>query len=240
MMLLGIESATESIGVAISDGEGSTAVVRVAGRRRHAENLAPAIAQVLERLGVGLDRLDAIALDVGPGLFTGLRVGVATAKGLAQGLGIGVVGVTSLEILALAAFDGGWAGTVVPVVDARRAEVFVAQYGRGAGDGDLVELVAPSRHRPELVSDAVVRGEGAVLACGDGALRYREQFEAGRLTVAGATFGSPDPLALIRLATVRLDAGTAPLEAKDVTACYLREASAQINWVRRDPVQTGA
>ena len=151
MIVLGIESATESVGAAVSDGEGSGASFCVTGRRRHAENLAPAIAQVLERAGIGLERLEAIAVDVGPGLFTGLRVGVATAKGLAQGLGIGVLGVTSLEILASAAFEAGWPGTVAPVIDGRRGEVFAAHYARGLGPAELVELSAPARYWPERV-----------------------------------------------------------------------------------------
>ena len=75
------------------------------------------------------------AVDLGPGLFTGLRVGVATAKGLAQGLGIGMVGVTSLEVLARAAFDTGWEGPVVAAVDARRGEVFAARYDRDPAAG---------------------------------------------------------------------------------------------------------
>ena len=77
MIILGIESATESVGAAIGDGQGAGAALSVTGRRRHAENLAPAICQVLERAGIGLNRVDAIAVDLGPGLFTGLRVGVS-------------------------------------------------------------------------------------------------------------------------------------------------------------------
>ena len=142
MIVLGIESATDSVGAAVGDGEVLGAAFAVTGRRRHAENLAPAISEVLARSGIGLERVEAIAVDVGPGLFTGLRVGVATAKGLAQGLGIGVLPLTSLEILAAAAFESGWQGTVVPVVDA---------HAQHAGQGPQLELEVLFARRHHLL-----------------------------------------------------------------------------------------
>lgn len=247
MIVLGIESATESVGAAISDGEGSGAALCVTGRRRHAENLAPAISQVLERAGIGLERVEAIAVDLGPGLFTGLRVGVATAKGLAQGLGIGVLGVTSLEILAWAALDAGWPGTVVPVIDGRRGEVFAAHYARGGGPAEargggpaeLVELSAPARYRPERVApELAVPGDHAVLACGDGALRYRALLGTGQVSVAGDLLRAPDPSVLVSLARTRLEGGATLSSATEVQPVYLREADARINWVQRAPPST--
>jgi tRNA threonylcarbamoyladenosine biosynthesis protein TsaB len=236
MIILGIESATDVVGAAISDGEGSGAALCVTGRRRHAENLAPAISRVLEIAGIGLDRLEAVAVDLGPGLFTGLRVGVATAKGLAQGLGIGVFGATSLEILAWAAFEAGWPGTVVPVVDGRRSEVFAAHYARGAGPGELVALSAPCRCRPERVLADVAPGtERPVLACGDGALRYRDLLETERVSVAGLALAALDPVALVSLSAARLEGGATLSDATDVVPVYLREADVRINWVQRAP-----
>jgi tRNA threonylcarbamoyladenosine biosynthesis protein TsaB len=239
VIVLGIESATDVVGAAVDDGRGAGAALSVAGRRRHAETLAPAVSQVLERAGIALGQVEVIAVDLGPGLFTGLRVGVATAKGLAQGLGIGVFGVTSLEILAWAAFEAGWPGTVVPVVDGRRSEVFAAHYGRGAGPGELVELTAPSRHLPErIVPDVAGGSDGPVLACGDGALRYAEHLRTDRISVAHA-LASPDPVALVSLAMARLTAGAECGSATEVLPVYLREADARINWVQRAPVSSG-
>jgi len=212
--------------------------VRVDGRRRHAECLAPAIDEALRRAGTLIGSLEAIALDVGPGLFTGLRVGVATAKGLAQGLGIGVLGVTSLEILAAAAFDAGWPGTVMAVVDARRGEVFAAHYARGRVPTDLVELRAPGRHAPERVALEVAGARDLpVLACGDGALRYRALLEGTeRMSVAGQSLGAPDVGVLLSIALARLEAGAPLTAALDVAPVYLREPDARINWVERPVV----
>jgi tRNA threonylcarbamoyladenosine biosynthesis protein TsaB len=238
VIVLGIESATELVGAAVGDGNGGRAVLSVVGRRRHAETLAPVITEVMQQVGIGLGQLDAIALDVGPGLFTGLRVGVATAKGLAQALGVGVLALSSLEILAAAAFDSGWLGTVVPIVDARRGEVFAAHYGRGLGPAHMVELSPPGRHLPERVLlDVAPAGAGPVLACGDGVLRYRELLEVSeRLAIAGGALGAPDPSALVALGVARIDAGAPMLSATDVRPMYLREADARINWAQRDPV----
>jgi len=240
VILLGIESATETVGAAVDDGQGGRASMSIAGRRRHAENLAPAIEAVLERAGVSLREVGAVALDVGPGLFTGLRVGVATAKGLAQGLGVGVLGVTSLEVLAAAAIDESWDGPVVPVADGRRGEVFAARYARGARPGELIEEVAPGRHRPEDLGAMVgSRGGPPGLACGDGALRYRGLLEAAGLRVAGARLGAPDPAVLVSLAAARLAAGAEAVPAVAVEPVYLREADVRINWVQRTRATSG-
>ena len=217
MILLGIESATELVGVAVGDDDGPRAAVWASGRRRHAEALAPAVEHVLDQAEVELSDLAAIAVDLGPGLFTGLRVGVATAKGLAQGLGIGVVGLTSLEVLAAAALDAGWPGEVAAVVDARRGEVFVARYGAGAPRGGrrcrpARRPAAPPRPWPTELARA---GPG-VLAVGDGARRYAGLLDPlDGVTVAGPSLAGPRPEVLVALAVGRLAAG----EPADAGGC---------------------
>jgi len=182
---------------------------------------------------VALTDLDALVVDVGPGLFTGLRVGVATAKGLAQGLGIGVVGLTSLEVLAAAALEGGWPGPVAAVVDARGGEVFAGWY-EGGGGGEVVETGLPSRRTPEAFAREVERAGSGVLAVGDGARRYAGLLEPlGGVTVAGASLASPRPEVLVALAARRLAAGAPALPAAEVRPVYLREPDVRINWVQR-------
>jgi tRNA threonylcarbamoyladenosine biosynthesis protein TsaB len=235
VIVLGIESATDLVGAALLVEGEIRAAVSETGRRRHAEALAPAIASVLDAAGLSLRDLDAIAVDVGPGLFTGLRVGVATAKGLGQGLGLGLLGCTSLETLAAASFDDGWEGTVLAVVDGRRGEVFTAHYARGA-DGELLELASPARHRPAEIA-SVARAHSGVLVVGDGALRSRECPEVtDGLSLADLSCAYPDPSTLAALAARRIGAG-APLVAPALLEpLYLRDADARINWVQREPV----
>ncbi len=234
MILLGIESATELVGVAVADDDGPRAGVWAAGRRRHTESLAPAVAHALDQAGAGLDEVGVLAVDLGPGLFTGLRVGVATAKGLAQGLGIGVVGLTSVEVLARAAADAGWRGPVAAVVDARRGEVFAARY-RAAGEGErVVEVSPPARFRPEELAKELAHAEEPLLAVGDGARRYAAELEpVAGLVLAGSSLAWPSPTTLVALAAERLAGGTVPEPPAAVLPVYLRDADARISWAQR-------
>lgn len=222
-MLLGIETAAERVGVALADDEGVRAVVWVRGERRHAEALAPAIAHVLEQGQVTLAEVDAVAVDVGPGLFTGLRVGVATAQGLAQGLGIGVIGVTSVAVLAREAFDAGWEGQVAAVVDARRKEVFAATFS-----APTTQVEPPARFAPGELA-ASLRDVPDLLVVGTGAHRYPEAFASLHV----AAISAPSPAALVALAADRLRAGHEPVDPATLRPVYLREADARINWTQR-------
>ena len=238
MIVLGIECATELVGVAVADHDGPRASVWATGRRRHGEALAPAVLFVLEQAGATLGELDAVAVDLGPGLFTSLRVGVATAKGLAQGLGRGVIGVTSVEALAHSAFDAGWPGEVVAVVDARRSEVFAARYARDPA-GAVTETSPPTRYLPDQLAGTLAAeapGPAPLLAVGDGARRYHDLLGGvPGLTLAGPSLAAPAPEAVALLAVERLAAGAAPVPAAVVVPLYLRDADVRINWVERQP-----
>lgn len=239
MAVLAIETATELAGVALADGSGVLASVTVGRGRRHGESIAPAVEFVCARAGVELGDLDALAVDVGPGLFTGLRVGVATAKALAFGVGLPVVTATSLELLALAATriapaGGREAPLMVPVVDARRGLVFSARFavssdGLSRAGEDV--LCDPDQLAGEL---AALGSDGrGVLCLGDGARRYAELFAA----VPGVAFGGaatihPDVGVLAELGVARHAAGLG-VPADDVRAHYLREADVRINWEQR-------
>jgi tRNA threonylcarbamoyl adenosine modification protein YeaZ len=183
-------------------------------------------------------------------LFTGLRVGVATAKALAQGLGLGVLGVSSLDILAAAAWErsglatGGVAGPVVAVVDARRGEVFAAAYL--FGDEDEHPDPATVRHdQPEAMAPAALEDWLVDLAArhrwvtvvGDGGLRYRDQLSAhGALDLGLADeLSAPPPLAQAGLAHRRLVGGAVPTAPADLEPDYRRAADARNNWEQRRP-----
>ncbi len=225
MTLLGIETAAGLVGVALADADGPLAGVWLRGDRRHAETLAPAIDHVLAQAGVSLSDVHAIAVDVGPGLFTGLRVGVATAQGLAEGLGVGVVEVQSVDVLAREVYDSGWEGPVAAVVDARRAEVFAARY-----EGPVARTEGPARHSPAALAEKLSEVPGTVLV-GTGAHRYAGLFADAGLRIA--TVREPSPRVLVSIAAGRLAAGVAPVRPAVVRPVYLRDADARINWVQR-------
>ena len=126
--VLAIETATTACAIGLRTNDG-VEVTRVLDQdRRHTEVLVAGIEAVLHERDVTVRDIERVVVDIGPGLFTGLRVGIATAIGLAEGVGIGLVGVTSLELLAHGAFAQGARGTLVSCVDGRRGEVFIQTF----------------------------------------------------------------------------------------------------------------
>jgi tRNA threonylcarbamoyladenosine biosynthesis protein TsaB len=217
------------VGVAIggpADGAGVLAEVLISGDRRHAEQLAPAIQHVCNESGVRLDQLAAIAVGIGPGLFTGLRVGVTTAKVMAQALGIPVVAVSSLDLIAAPLRHAH--ALVVPVIDARRREVFSARYrvvpGGVQREGDYTVGSVE-----DLIADLQAGSEHVLLA-GDGVSRYREQFAGlDRSDIAGPEFEYPSVTALVQLAAGRVEREEF-VQPWDVHPMYLRESDAELHW----------
>ncbi len=143
------------------------AEARLALPRRHAEALAPQMRFVCEQAGVALGDVEAVAVDHGPGLYTGLRAGLATAKATAAALGIGVVPVGSLEALAFgAAVDARPGGTVLSVLDARRGEVFWAWYRHVTDSGGEFPSAIPG-HADGTTTRASTGQRDADVGAGD-------------------------------------------------------------------------
>jgi tRNA threonylcarbamoyl adenosine modification protein YeaZ len=199
-VLLAFDTATPFVTVALHDGEDVVAELRSERSMKHGEQLAPLVEQALAEAGLVRQDLTAIAVGVGPGPFTGLRVGLVTARTLALVLEIPVYGVCSLDVLAVEAVDTGTVSAdFLVATDARRKEVYLASY-----DLDGARLEGPVVARPgDVASDAPVVGEGAVL--------YPEAFPhavAPRLPSAGwlartvaeerAELLDPEPLYLRR------------------------------------------
>ena len=234
MLVLGVESASDQCGCALVGESGVLAEARLALPRRHAEALAPQMRFVCEQAGVALGDVDAVAVDCGPGLYTGLRAGLATAKATAGALGVGVVAVGSLEALAFGA-SASRGDTVHSVLDARRGEVFWAWYrcsvGDFAGMGDrLVELSAPRVGPPGYVREEITssddRASGEIVVVGDGALLYAEVLAVGRAVIAGPELRFPSPAAVALLGRARALAGGA-IPPGQIEALYLRSPDAR-------------
>ncbi|MEO6511200.1 MAG: tRNA (adenosine(37)-N6)-threonylcarbamoyltransferase complex dimerization subunit type 1 TsaB [Nocardioides sp.] len=159
-MLLAFDTATPYVTVALHDGEDVVAEARSTERMKHGERLAPLIEDVMTRAGVVRQDLTAIAVGTGPGPFTGLRVGLVTARTLSLVLEIPAYGVCSLDAIALEAAAGlGGTTDFVVATDARRKEVYLAAY-----DERGTRLSGPVVDRPaNVATDLPVAGEGAVL-----------------------------------------------------------------------------
>jgi tRNA threonylcarbamoyladenosine biosynthesis protein TsaB len=236
--LAAIETATETVGVAVRTDAGVEADLALAGRRRHVESLTPALEHLLHQVGLRPGDLEAIAVDIGPGLFTGLRVGVAAAKGLAQALGVGLVTASSLEILLAAAAEAGHHGRVCAAVDARRGEVFAAVRDVRMGGQGGSDLMAAALFGPDALATALrdlAPAERSVLAVGDGAQRYSHVLEAvPGVAVLAPALSYPPPSTLLAMARARLDAGEAPVPAGAVVPLYMREADATSNFAQAE------
>ena len=234
--LVAIETATETVGVAVRTPGGVQAELTLTGRRRHVESLTPALEHLLAQVDLVPADIGVVAVDVGPGLFTGLRVGVAAAKGLAQSLGIGVLGATSLDILTAGAASAGLRGLVLACVDARRGEVFAAVHEVGVPGSSPVQRLPAGLFAPEDLAVSLETFAGVpVHAVGDGALRYAGVLAAvPGVDPAVPGLGFPPPAALLELAQARLDEGEPPVEPGAVVPLYMREADAKSNFARAE------
>jgi tRNA threonylcarbamoyladenosine biosynthesis protein TsaB len=228
MLILGIETATQQVGVAIGGHEGVIASFEVARGRRHAEILTPAIEFVCRQAEIDVGEIGCIAVDVGPGLFTGMRVGIAAAKAMALALRVPMIGISSLDLLAFPCRHTD--RVVVPVIDARKAEVFWAMYRQVPGG---VQQVSAPTVGPvdDLVADMLARSQ-EVLCVGDGAQRYRDEIVEGYRCEVSAPV-HPSAGALVQLAHSRAlrEDWVRPNEVEPV---YLRAPDAQINWATRE------
>jgi tRNA threonylcarbamoyladenosine biosynthesis protein TsaB len=228
MIVLGFDTATPATVVGLRLADGSTLQARhepAAGERPgHVTQLLPMASELLARAGLRWGDLERVAVGVGPGTFTGLRIGVATARGLAQSLGVEVVGISTLRVLAEAAL----AGTEPPdrrralaMIDARRGEAFAAVYSLEG------ELTPPRALAPEELEGLAKQAGGVreLLAVGDGALRFRGDLEA--IAVAIPESDSPlhrvDAEVLCELALSALAA-----EPEAVLPDYRRRPDAEI------------
>lgn len=219
---LAIATATPQVSVALGSPDGLLGRFALRAGRRHGETLAPAMRALTQLTGVGLDQVLRVAVDVGPGLFTGLRVGVATAKALGAALDVPVVPCSSLDLLAHPHRLAG--RRVASVVDARRGEVFWALYE--PVEGGMVAVTDPAVSGPVELEAELRRHGGSVLATGDGARRYL----AGSPVVdtAPGEFDHPDAAVLLDLVAGRPD-----LPAEKVAPTYLRGADVRIGWEER-------
>ena len=220
MRVLGLDTATLTASVALVDGE--RLLAEADGRAdTHSEKLLPMVERVLAAAGLTPADLDGVACGAGPGSFTGLRIGLSTAKGLCFGLGRPLLMISSLRALA----DGGLAtaraegALVLALLDAKKHELYAGIYD---GDGVPVaaEVVLPPARLPDWVAGR------RVVVVGDGASAYPDVAAACGPLVAGAR-ATPGAAALARLGAVRLGRG----EVDDVLTAaptYIRASEAEI------------
>ncbi|MGH3732242.1 MAG: tRNA (adenosine(37)-N6)-threonylcarbamoyltransferase complex dimerization subunit type 1 TsaB [Acidimicrobiales bacterium] len=223
MNVIAIETATTACAIAlrVSSGEEFEAVLD--DQRRHTEVLVPGIRDLLTAVGLRAKDLDRVVVDRGPGLYTGLRVGVATAIGLSLGAEAALVSVTSLELLAHGAQRLAVRGQFVAVVDGRRGELFIQTCSLGE---EVTTLGDPTLTTPEALCEEWARRGDPVTFAGDGVARYEAVFR--QLTHATLLdLRVPPPREALGL-------GAAGPPEVAVAPMYLREADAIANFSTRE------
>lgn len=225
MKLLALDTSTAGGGVAVLDGDAVLAEWTLQSALTHNRRLLKAVDLVLGELGLTVRDLDAVSSTVGPGSFTGVRIGLTTAKTLAWALGKPFVGVVTLDALAEPFGFTRW--SVCPLIDARKGEVYAARYvadGKGAVVRTSDWEVLPARVLVE-------KFEGPTLCCGDGWTVYREFL---RERLKEQVVEAPAPYHVIRPAFVgacalkRLQRGEADDPAAAVPL-YVRPSEAEIH-----------
>ena len=226
--ILGFDTATpETVVGLLVDGAEPLELrhAPVPGKRPgHASQLLPLARALLERAGLRFADVGRIGVGVGPGTFTGLRIGVATARALAQGSGAELAAVSTLRALAEGA---GHAGPVLAVLDARRGEAFAAGYRADE------QLIAPVAVKPDALAGLVAgRPEppGGWLAVGDGALAFRDQLEPAAIAVPAD--GNPCHR-VSAVAICRLASASAPVARDTLVPEYVRLPDAEETRRRR-------
>ncbi len=232
MLILGITTSTAQVGCAIGGHEGILGAIHSSRGRRHAETLTPAIEFLCRQTRVELSDIGAIAVDLGPGMFTGLRVGIAAGKALSHARRLPMIGVSSLDLLAFPLRHSN--RRIVCAIDAGRGELFQASYRQSPGG--VQRLTEPEVATPDdLASDLLATNEELLLV-GDGAIRYRDVLDVvTRIELADQGMAYPQATSLVQLAHARAlrEEFVSPSE---LTPLYLRKPDAEINWQTRDTV----
>ena len=230
MLLLGIETSTAASSVSFWSDRGRVGGSTVARERGHVEFLMPAVLQTAEMAGVSLHDVSGIAAGIGPGLFTSLRVGVATGKTLAQVLGVPIVGISSLDLLA---FNVRFSPKLIcACVDARRGEVFAAFY-RQAPHG-VHRLSDYTAWEPKALAAEAIAREEEVLFVGNGALVFHDELgEIGEVAGGGTQYPRAEALCELAAPMFERDEST-PVALLE--PLYVRRSDAEINWERRGVV----
>ena len=222
--VLGFDTSTANLSVALTTGD-DVVCERVihpdeSGRPRHARELLAVVEGVVDE-GGGWDSVGMIAVGLGPGTFTGLRIGISTARGLAQSSGLPLKGVSSLRALAAGSVQ---ASPVLAVIDAKRSELFAGLYkGR---EEVWEESVGP----PGALAERIRGVAMPLLAVGDGAVRFRGELEASGARVPANEDGAHHVRAR-NICLLAMDAKAGPLA--EIKPTYLRRPDAEL-WRERD------
>lgn len=233
MLVLGIDTTTLVGSVGIIDETGLLGESILNIKRTHSERLMPTLSRLLEDVGIVLEDVDLISVSLGPGSFTGVRIGVTTAKTLAQALNKPLVGVYSLDVLAenLANVQG----LVCPILDARKQEVYTAIY-QADGTGKLSRLLDYSALGTKELLDKIPTNQERVYFLGDGVKVYGQLLKeslSGRYRTVPHNLLVPRGSTVARLGLDKWQAGLTKTNFLAIEPFYLRKSEAELAWEKK-------
>lgn len=235
MHLLSIETSTPRSSVALADQDRTLVSASLGIGQRHGEFLAPAIRFCLDQAGLEARDVTGVAVGTGPGLYTGLRVGIATAKTFATALRLPVVGLSGLDVLAFQMRHSR--RLICATLDARRKELFWCFY-RCAPGGVQRQTELRVGSPDKLIGEIQAAGEEC-LVVGDGGLKYGDKFREVNAELAGAEHAYPEAADLATLASPRFIREETQ-RPESLEPLYLRQADAKIGWETRGRLHGGA
>ncbi len=234
MPVLSLETSTLVSSVALTTEEALVAEITLQTKLTHSERLMPHISIILEMADMTPKDLSAIAISIGPGSFTGLRIGLATAKALAYALQIPVIGVPTLDALAFGCLQPGLC--LSPMLDAQKGNVYQAVFEEA--EGRLRRMIDTRVISCKAALDELSQFNRPVVLMGEGAILYRQEIaEAGKNLVL-----APPQLIIPRAGSVgflgqQMLAGGIRQDVMTMEPLYIRRSEAEVLWERRQGTQ---
>ena len=235
MIILSIDSSTPVAGIAVSDGMQLLGEITLNTKNTHSEKLMPLVKHLLDELALSVNDLDAIAVTQGPGSFTGLRIGMATAKGLAQGAGKKLIAVPTLDCLAQNLLH--YPGIICPIMNAQKKQVYTAIYRSGRdklerlSDYQAIAVEQLAAQLKELKED--------IWFVGDGVAAFADMFQ--ELLGDACRFADGHNILPRAGALAMLAAERASEEQFDdlyqAELIYIRKSEAEVQWEARQQNQ---
>ena len=231
MIILSIDSSTPVAGIAVSDGMHLLGEITLNTKNTHSEKLMPLVKQLLDELNLTMQDVDAIAVTQGPGSFTGLRIGMATAKGLAQGANKQLIAVPTLDCLAQNLLH--YPGILCPIMNAQKKQVYTALYR--SGRDELERLSDYQAISVEQLAGQLLELNEDVWFVGDGVAAFADILQerlGARCRFADGHQILPRAGALAMLAAKRAESEQFD-DLFQAELIYIRKSEAEVQWEAR-------
>ncbi len=225
--ILSIDTTSRDCSISVCEDKKIVSEYRLSSGIPLSSSLIPSIDFILKNLNLSFDNIDIFGICIGPGLFTGVRIGLSTLKGMLAGKEKPVIPVTSLEAWAFKRRDKE--GNIVPLIDGRRGEVYMSEYNGSSSSGLLIEVLPPMLTNVDLISDFLPQ-EKRYIFTGSGVLKYKEKISRN---YESSVFESDKPFLsyeISQIALLKYNSGVYLNNSNDLLPLYIRKPDAEKNF----------